>query len=187
MNDTTYDTIMDCRTPFKANKNYEISKYNEEVAMEGFRLVVKYGVGIVNVTSEKIDSNESWVDGKLHICPDFFLHTVDKDGVERVWTIEVKTTCYDSFLNDEIIIKAPQVWSCKNDSVNFPRPYILACTDREFALIPMGSFWNSPPQDIKFGETTKKGYILRCSDYKWQPFVSPLKFKKYGNNNYKKF
>lgn len=186
MDNNVFNKIIDSRTPYKAGKNYEISKFNEELAMSGLVCVASNGFGVQQAWSEKIDSDESWIDGKMHVKPDFFLHVIDKDGIEKIWTIEVKTTSYDSFLNEEIIIKAPQVWTCKNNPDLYPRPYILAATDREFSLIPMGSFWNSPANDIKFGEIIKKGYLLKCGDYKWNPFISPLKFKKYnGNNDYR--
>lgn len=171
------DKIMDGRTPFKAGRNYEISKYNEEVSIQGLSVVAGLGHGIEDVWYEKIDENEEWIDGKMHVKPDFFFYIRDVDGVVKKWTIEVKTTSYPTFLNEEIIIKAPQVWSCKNNIEEFPRPYILACTNREFALIPMGSFWNSPAEDIRFGDFVKKGYLLRCQDYEWRSFVSPLQFK----------
>jgi len=186
--DNKLKKIFDSRVPYKAGINYKVSKHNEEVAMNGLVTVTSLSVGLENVVAKPIDSDEAWLDGKLHVKPDYYLHVKDRNGEVRIWTIEVKTTSYDSFLNDEIIIKAPQVWTCKNDPEKYPRPYILAATDREFALIPMGSFWHSPPIDIKFGDVSKKGYLLKCDDYKWQQFVSPLKFKKYnGNKHYKQF
>lgn len=181
MNDIS--KIMDSRTPFKAGKNYEISKYNEDVAMAGLLSMATQGLGVVKAWAEKIDSDESWIDGKLHVKPDFFLFIEDKEGNVKKWTVEVKTTSYDSFLNQEVIIKAPQVWTCKNNPDLYPRPYILAATENHFALIPMGSFWNSEASDIKFGDFTKKGYLLKCSDYQWKPFDTQLQFKKNHGNN----
>jgi len=169
--------IFDRRTPYKAGKNYEISKHNEAEAMFGLTVVMQLNRAIEQVVSEKIDSDESWIDGKLHVKPDFYVYAQYRDGVQKKWTIEVKTTQFDNFLNEEIIIKAPQVWTCKNNPSEYPLPYILAATSTQFALIPMGSFWNSPVLEIDFGDFKKKGYILNCGDYKWNNFVSPLKFR----------
>lgn len=174
--------ILDNRTPFQAGKNYKISLYNERVVMDGLVAVISTSVGLQNVWAEKIESDENWKPGeKYHVKPDYFLYIQRKGEEARQWTIEVKTTRYDSFLNDQIIVKAPQVWTCKNKPDDFPNPYVLAATHIKFALIPMGSFWNTPAQEIKFGNFIKKGYLLNVDDYEWQPFIDPLKF--YEENN----
>lgn len=170
--------IFDNRVPYKAGKNYEISKVNEEIAMQGFVIVMSCNNDLKSVWSEKIESDESWLDGKLHVKPDFFVHAMFKNNEVKTYTIEVKTTQFENFLNDEIIIKAPQVWTCKNNPDIYPLPYILAATNEQFALIPMGSFWNSPPAEIDFGDFKKKGYLLNANNYKWENFITRLNFKK---------
>lgn len=175
--------ILDGRTRFQAGKNYKISTHNEMVAMQGLESSLSLKYGVMNVWSEKIDDKEEWLDGRIHVKPDYFLYAnvEGKDEIKK-WTIEVKTTPYKHFYNDEIIVKAPQVWTCKYNRNDFPIPYVLASTETIYALIPMGSFWNSPPQSIRFKNgVTKKGYILRPDDYEWHNHISPLRFKNKGD------
>ncbi len=167
--------ILDRRTPFQAGRNYQISKENEKAAMDGLVAFLSSTLGDC-AWAKEIDNAEKWGDGKYHVKPDYFLYIKRKGEIARQWTIEVKTTAYDSFLDNEIVIKAPQVWTCKNEPDKYPNPYIMAATDSKFALIPMGSFWNAPARDINFGPVAKKGYILDCDDYEWHEFLQPLDF-----------
>jgi len=167
--------ILDTRTPTQASKNFKVAIHNETEAMLGLVTATGVSVGLENVWCEKIEADEKWEPGKkLHIKPDYFLF-IKRKGKIKKWTIEVKTTWYDQFESD-VILKAPQVWTCKNNPVEYPNPYVLIATYKEFALVPMGSFWNGEVQDIRFGEFVKKGFLLNGDDYKWNAFVSPLKF-----------
>lgn len=170
--------ILDHRSPFQAGKNYQISKENEKAAMNGLVGFLCSTLGMTAAWSEVIDGTEEWADGKYHVKPDYFLYIQRKGEAVRQWTIEVKTTSYDSFFDNEIVIKGPQVWTCKNEPEKYPNPYILAATDSQFALIPMGSFWNVPARDINFGPVAKKGYLLNCDDYEWHEFLAPLDFTR---------
>lgn len=172
--------ILDSRTPFQASENYRIAKHNEKVTATGFGTVLGMRVGRDNYEWEKIDEEEKWLDGKVHIRPDYYLY-IDRDGEIKKWTIEIKTTSYDSFLDDEIIVKAPQVWTCKNHPDKFPNPYVLVATNQRFALIKMASFWNYPRKK-KFGEIVKDCFVLNVKDYEWHEFLVPLKFKTKGDN-----
>jgi len=167
--------ILDVRTPAEASKNFKVAIHNEAEAMRGLVTVTSASVGLENVWSEKIEMDEKWEPGKkLHIKPDYFLY-VRRKGKIKKWTIEVKTTWYDTFESD-VILKAPQVWTCKNNPKDYPNPYVLMATYLSFALVPMGSFWNGRVQDIRFGDFIKKGFLLNCDDYDWHAFVNPLKF-----------
>jgi len=177
--------ILDTRTPTQASKNLKVAIHNEKEAMSGLVAVTGVTVGLINAWSEKIEADEKWEPGKkLHIKPDYFLF-IKRKGKIKKWTIEVKTTWYDTFESD-VILKAPQVWTCKNNPTEYPNPYVLIATYRSFALVPMGSFWNGEVQDIVFGEFVKKGFLLNVDDYKWQSFLTPLDFmlkKNDGNTN----
>lgn len=174
--------ILDDRIPFQAGRNYKISIYNEKEAMSGLVALLGAKMGLENVWSEKIEPDEKWEPGvKYHIKPDYFLFIRQKGKIKK-WTIEVKTTWYRDFVGN-IIIKAPQVWSCKNNPKEYPNPYVLASTYKEFALIPMGSFWNGLVQDIKFGDFIKKGFLLSAGNYEWNSFLTPLNFKLKDDEN----
>ena len=65
--------ILDNRTPFQAGKNYQISKENEQAAMEGLVTYLNATLGLNSSWSEIIDDEEKWGDGKFHIKPDYSL------------------------------------------------------------------------------------------------------------------
>lgn len=171
--------ILYSRNKNQAEDNYKISLENEKLAVQGLVTVIGVEVGNENVWAEKIEPNEEWKPGeRYHVLPDYFLY-IKRKGKVKKWTLEVKTTRFDQFRDGKIIVKAPAVWTCKNEPDKYPNPYVLAATYREFALLPMGSFWNTSPEDVKFGDFVKKCFLLNVDDYEWNSFLVPLEF--YGS------
>jgi hypothetical protein len=167
--------ILNNDIPFQKNKRSMVAKWNGKAALSGLKSVLEGNFGSDNVWSEKIGDQEL-VDNKIIIKPDYYLFVRYKDQVKK-WTLEIKTIIFNDFKDNQVVIKSPQIWTCKNNPKDYPNPYLMAATNRHFWLIPMASFWNGSVYDVRFRDSVKECFILDLDNWEKNEFLVPLDFK----------